>query len=114
MLFNTTRGTVLARSPAAAKSFLTRLMGLMGKKRFPEKYDALVFENCNSIHCFFMRMTIDVVFTDRENKVVKCFRALKPWHLAFGGMKSFSCIELPAGTLKESSTEPGDILAFDK
>ena len=113
MLTNTTRHTILARNPACAESFYQRLMGLMGKKTFPAQYDCLVFENCNSIHCFFMRMAIDVVFTDKENKVVKCISELKPWHLAFGTLRSCNCIELPSGTLKKSGTLPGDRLCIN-
>ena len=113
MLRNITRNTLLSRSPARAVGFWQRFMGLMGKKDFPEHYDCLVFEKCNSIHCFFMRMTIDVIFTDKENKVVKCISELKPWHLAFGTLRSCNCIELPSGTLKKSGTLPGDRLCIN-
>ncbi|MBQ9755584.1 MAG: DUF192 domain-containing protein [Lentisphaeria bacterium] len=113
MLRNITRNTLLSRSPARAAGFWQRFMGLMGKKDFPEHYDCLVFEKCNSIHCFFMRMTIDVIFTDKENKVVKCISELKPWHLAFGTLRSCNCIELPSGTLKKSGTLPGDRLGIN-
>lgn len=113
MLRNITRNTLLSRSPARAAGFWQRFMGLMGKKDFPEHYDCLVFEKCNSIHCFFMRMTIDVIFTDKENKVVKCISELKPWHLAFGTLRSCNCIELPSGTLKKSGTLPGDRLCIN-
>ncbi len=113
MLTNMTRNALLARDPACAETFWQRLMGLMGKKTFPEEYDCLIFEKCNSIHCFFMRMPIDVIFTDKENKVVKCISGLKPWHLAFGTLKSCNCIELPSGTLKKSGTLPGDRLCIN-
>ena len=113
MLRDLTCGTILAERPLAARSFLSRLLGLMGRKVFPPSFDALVFENCNSIHCFFMRMEIDVIFVDRDFKVVKCFHRLKPWRLGFGGLKSTSCIELPAGTLERCRTLPGNQLAVE-
>lgn len=113
MIRNATRNTIIAGNPARAVSFSSRLLGLMGKKRFPGRYDALVFEKCTSIHCFFMRMAIDVVFVDKEKKVTGLFHELPPWRLAFGGMKSCDCIELPAGTLKETGTVPGDQLVFE-
>lgn len=114
MIRNTTRSTVLARRFSRAETFWSRFAGLMGKKEFPEKYEALVFEKCSSIHCFFMRMTIDAVFVDKEKRVVRCFPFLAPWHLAFGGGKSVDCIELPAGTLEKSGTLPGDQLVFEE
>jgi uncharacterized membrane protein (UPF0127 family) len=113
MLQNLTRKTLLAKHPAEAAGFWGRFLGLMGRKSFPREYDALVFENCTSIHCFFMFMVIDAVFIDKEGRAVRCFHGLRPWHLAFGGRKSRSVIELPAGTLKQSGTEPGDQLSFE-
>ena len=113
MLRDLTYGTILAERPLAARSFLSRLLGLMGRKHFPPSFDALLFENCNSIHCFFMRMEIDVLFIDRDFKAVKCVHNLKPWHLAFGGLKSCSCIELPAGTLKRCGTVPGNRVVIE-
>ena len=113
MLYNSTRGTPLAGSPAFAVTYWSRFMGLMGKSRFPEGYDGLIFEKCNSIHCFFMRMTIDVIFVDKEYKAVKCIREVRPWHLAFGGRRGCTCIELPSGCLEKSGTVPGDQLLFE-
>lgn len=109
-VYNQTHHTVLACRMARAESFWQRFMGLMGKRRFPGEFDALLFEKCNSIHCFFMLMPIDVLFVDRNKCVVKCVRALKPWRIAWGTWKSVSVIELPAGTLKKTGTLPGDQL----
>ena len=51
-----------------ADSFRDRLIGLMFKKNIDF---CLCFRNCNSIHTFFMRENIIVVFTDRNNKILK-------------------------------------------
>ena len=82
----------------------------MGRKEFPESSDALIFEACPSIHCFFMRMTIDAVFVDREGRVTRVFPDLKPWRLAFGGKGAYAVIELPAGTIESTQTAPCDQL----
>ena len=110
LLRNKKNGTVLARRLAKAESFWSRFAGLMCRKKFPQEYDALLFEQCNSIHCFFMFMAIDVIFADRKGEVVKSISCLKPWHLAWGGFQSCSVIELPAGTLEKTDTRPGDQL----
>jgi uncharacterized membrane protein (UPF0127 family) len=112
MLYNVSRNSCLAARPRRAESFFERLLGLMGRKNFPADRDALVFEDCNAIHCCFMRMAIDVIFVDSSGHVVKCCHSLKPWRLAFGGAKACTVIELPAGTLLENKTEPGDRLSF--
>ena len=112
MLYNKSRNTVLALRPRRAEGFFERLLGLMGRKSFPGG-DALVFDNCNAIHCCFMRMEIDAVFIDREGRAVRCCHSLKPWRFAFGGIKGCAVIELPPGTLLKSGTVPGDELVLD-
>ena len=113
MVYNKSRNTLLASRPRRAEGFFERLLGLMGRKKFPCNSDALVFDNCNAIHCCFMRMEIDAVFIDREGRAVKCCHSLKPWRFAFGGTKGCAVIELPPGTLLKSGTVPGDELVWD-
>lgn len=114
MVRNLSRGTTLASAPRYAKTFFARFLGLMGRKTFPEGSDALIFEACPSIHCFFMRMTIDAVFVDREGRVTQIFPGLKPWRLAFGGKGAYAVIELPAGVIEATRTAPGDQLEIGK
>ncbi len=114
MIRNLSRGTTLASAPRYAKTFFARFLGLMGRKTFPEGSDALIFVACPSIHCFFMRMTIDAVFVDREGRVTQIFPGLKPWRLAFGGKGAYAVIELPAGVIEATRTAPGDRLEIAK
>ena len=114
MVRNLSKGTTLASSPRDAKTFFARFLGLMGRKRFPEGSDALIFEACPSIHCFFMRMTIDAVFVDRGGRVTRVFPDLVPWRLAFGGKGAYAVIELPAGVIEATRTAPGDQLEIQK
>ena len=112
MIRNLSRGTLLASAPRKAETFFARFLGLMGRKKFPEGSDALIFEACPSIHCFFMRMAIDAVFVDRAGRVTKVFPDLRPWRLAFGGKGAYTVVELPAGTIEATRTAPGDELGF--
>ena len=50
-----------------AKSFKERLFGLIGKKNIDY---CLLFNHCNSIHTFFMKEKIDIVMTDKNNKII--------------------------------------------
>ena len=63
-----------------AKSFFSRFLGLMfvSPKNF---YKALLITNCSSIHTFFMRFCIDLVFLDKNNMVLKVIDELKPWRI---------------------------------
>ena len=61
---------------------------------------------------FFMRFAIDVIYVDRERRVVKLVHALKPWLLsmALGG---HAVVELPAGTLAQLDVQTGDRLDIE-
>lgn len=59
--------------------FNDRLVGMMLKK---DKLNyGLCFPNCNSIHTFFMLQTIDVIMTDKNNKIIYIKKNLKPWKI---------------------------------
>lgn len=57
-----------------ADSFFIRLRGLMFYKELPVK--AIALKPCNSIHTFFMKFDIDVLFLDGEMVVLKKIEAL--------------------------------------
>jgi len=64
---------------------------------------------CPMIHTFFMKFAIDVLFLNRELKVVRVMENLKPWRLSPWVFRAHSVLELAAGHLK-GSTQVGDQL----
>lgn len=58
-----------------ADTFMKRLRGYMFYKHPPIK--ALAIKPCNSIHTFFMRFNIDVLFLDEDMVVLKKITGLK-------------------------------------
>lgn len=92
-----------------ATNLLARARGLLGKRRL-EPGHGLWIEPCSSIHMFFMRFAIDVVFLDRDHRVVRVCENVRPWRVAFGGRGSRVALELPVGVVRESGTRPGDVL----
>lgn len=93
-----------------ADNIITRLIGLMFRKK--PLADGLLLEPCNSIHTFFMRYSLDVVFLNRENRAVKIIRNLKPWRMTWIYFKANKTLELPAGNLPASLKE-GDLLEVE-
>lgn len=59
-------------------SFLTRLLGLIGKKDMR----VYIFENCSSIHTMGMSHRIDVAFLSKKGEVMKTIEGLPPWKFA--------------------------------
>lgn len=108
---NTTRGTTLASRAELAASFLARGRGLMGRTELPDGYGLIIYPEW-SIHTFFMRVSIDVVFVDRDNTVVG-LRANMPPSRPFAGVAPWRgryVIELPAGVIAATGTHIGDAL----
>ncbi len=111
---NRTRGgAVLATRARSAATPWSRLVGLLGRAGLAPG-EALHLVPCNSVHTLFMRFAIDVLYLDRERRVVKAVPALRPFRWSWGGRRAHSALELPAGTLAATSTAPGDELVFER
>jgi uncharacterized protein len=108
LILNSRTGTPLARRIEAAFDSKSRRRGLLGRDGL-ESGTALIIAPCNSIHTFFMRFAIDVVFVSRAGRVVKVYRWLKPWRIGFAA-GAFATIELAAGEIERSLTHIGDTL----
>lgn len=101
------RGKTLATDIRVADDPVSRIVGLMFRKA--PKGNGLLLDPCNSIHTFFMRYALDIVFISKKNEVVKIVRDMKPWRMTSIYFKARKTLELPAGKLP-SDLEVGDIL----
>jgi len=68
---------------------------------------------CESVNTFFMKFPIDLVYLDKCRKVKKIRNAVPAWRLS-ACLTAHSVLELPAGTLERTQTEPGDQLSIEK
>lgn len=64
---------------------------------------------CESVHTFFMKFAIDLVYLDLDKKVRKVRHAVPAWRLS-ACLSAHSILELPAGAAAASATEVGDAL----
>ncbi len=108
---NGTRGAMLAETAHRAGGFFARGRGLMLTRELPDG-SALVIEPCNSIHMFFMRYPLDVIFLDKSGAVVFMYRGIKPWRMGRIVRGAHTAIELPVGVVERSGTEVGDTIYF--
>lgn len=110
-ILNKTKDTILAQDVMLADTPFKRIRGLLGRKEF-KKEQALVLRPSNSIHTFFMRFAIDVIFIDKENKIIAIKICLRPWRLSRIYWQAQSVIELPLGVIIDSNTCVGDEISF--
>ena len=109
-LVNVTRGTILATRLEAAHSSATRRKGLLGREGLLPG-EGLWIAPCESVHTFFMRFPIDLVYLDRQNRIRKVRHSVGPWRVS-GCFSAHSVLELPAGTAGITRTERGDTVEF--
>lgn len=107
---NATRDAVIATSLEVAASGKKRRKGLLGRDRLPAG-EGLWIIPCESVHTFFMRFPIDLVYLDRKNRIRKVRSAVGPWRLS-ACFAAHSVLELAAGTVRATETQRGDTLEF--
>jgi uncharacterized membrane protein (UPF0127 family) len=93
--------TVLLENLEIANNPGARFLGLMGRKKLANN-TGLLLSPCNSIHMFFMKFALDVVFLNKDGKVLKVIRNLKPWRISPVVFGSKMVIEMPSGTIPEN------------
>jgi uncharacterized protein len=106
---NSSKGSVLVARGRVANTIWTRFVGLMGARRL-EAGDGLAIIPCSSVHCFFMKIPIDVVYVNKGDQVVALDPDLKPWRLGSINRGVRYVIELPVGTIEKTETTVGDRL----
>lgn len=74
------------------KTFFKRFLGFMFKKNI--NY-ALVFNNCNSIHTFFMKENIDVIMCDKDDNILYFYKNLKKNKIILPKKKVYKVYETP-------------------
>ena len=71
-------GEVVCEHCVIAASPLARMRGLLGRSSL-EPGEGIMLRPCSSIHTFFMRFPIDVVFCDKEYVVLSVKHDVPPW-----------------------------------
>lgn len=94
----TYKNKLLSKDILVAESLLSRMIGLMFKEKLIGA-EGLMIDPCRSIHTFFMRYNLDIVFLSRDNRVIKIIRNLKPWRITWIYFRATKTLEMPAGRL---------------
>jgi uncharacterized membrane protein (UPF0127 family) len=91
-----------------ADGFITRGVGLLGRKSL-DPDQGLLIQPCTSVHTFFMRFPIDVLYLGKEGEVIRAV-TMPAWRMSFGGRGAKSVLELASGTIDEHGIARGDRL----
>jgi len=100
--------TLLLSNMEIADNFIRRLRGLLSMTDFNET-DGLLITPCNYVHTFGMKFVIDIVFIDKECRVVGIKKNINKNKIA-GMFRAKHTLELPAGKITDLKIEIGDKL----
>ena len=110
-VYNKTRETFVATEAVVADTYLQRLVGLLGKtKRWARPGRGLWIAPSHGVHTIGMLFPLDLIFLDREKRVVAVEEHLRPFRISSVSLKADSVLELPAHTIFRTGTRVGDRL----
>jgi uncharacterized membrane protein (UPF0127 family) len=102
-------GRVVADRVEVADTLWSRFMGLMFRRELLPGHGLLI-RPCSSIHMFFMRFALDVVFIDGDGRVVRVLDSIRPWRASMPVRGAKAVIELPAGSAAPAGVRAGAVL----
>lgn len=93
-----------------ARSLVSRTRGLLGRRAL-EDGEGLAFRE-KSIHMFFMRMSLDIVFCDADLQIVRVVHDLSPWRMA-GCRRARYVLEIAPGEAARLGLREGMVLRVE-
>lgn len=102
ILNNKNKKVLLLEKVIIAKNFKDRLKGLMFKETLEPK-TGLLLVNCKSIHMFFMKFSLDLIFLDKNMNILKITKNIKPGKIDLGIKNTKYVLELPCKSLEKEN-----------
>lgn len=102
----------LLNSVQKTETIWERTKGLLGRQGLKDG-EGLLIVPCNSIHTFFMTFSLDLVYLDREDKVVKLVKNIRPWKMS-GCFRSAKVLEVGSRFIITSGIKVGDQLLWER
>jgi len=94
-----------------ADNMFTRLRGLLFTPE--EELTGMFLADCNSVHTIGMRYSIDIIFLNRSNTIVKIIKDAQPYRLFFGTNETTHTLELGSGMTDKMEIELGQKIVIN-
>lgn len=108
---NETRRLLLGSRVLWANRMLSRMRGFLFRPE-PADGEGILLSPCRGVHMLGMKFPLDVLFISRDGRVVSAFPELEPGRRTPMQKGAHHALELPAGTIRRSGTEVGDVIAW--
>ncbi len=110
-VINQTRNTVVGDRITVADSSLSRMIGLLGRSGLSEG-EGLWIRPSSGVHTVGMRFSIDVVGLNKDKRVIKLWKNLRPYRVTSVSVALRSVVELPSGRIASCMVQVGDLFEF--
>jgi len=113
MIKNKTKNFVIIKKSKLCRNVFCKAFGFMFRFKKPDHALVFIFNNERraDLHMLFVFFPIDVLFLDKNKKVVDIKKGFKPFAYYAPKAKAQYVVELPVGGLR--STKIGDRIEFD-
>ena len=114
MIKNKTKKTIIASKQKIVTSIFSKTLGLMFSRKIHDF--GLIFkfnkEQKVPLHMWFVFYPIDVLFLDRDKKIIEIKENFKPFTFYSPKEDALYIVELPNGSIKRSKTAVWDLIEF--
>ncbi len=112
-VINTANGAVISARVRVADTMKTRAVGLLGRAGMAPD-EGLLITRCDSVHTFFMKFPIDLLYLDQDMRVVRVVNNMGPSRMTFCLGRARHVLELKGGVAKDQAELAGSLLRFEK
>jgi len=108
-IVNQRNGLTVSQHTRHADTWIKRLVGLLPEKKMNPGHGLWILP-CNSIHTIGMNFPIDVVFLDKNHRIKKLGKSIRPYRFCSSLKGTKSVLELPVGAISAAGLQRGDKL----
>lgn len=109
---NITRHTMLGDTLLTLTADFNRTLRHINNKGIPNGC-VLWISPCNGIYTVGMKKPVDIIFIDKDRKIIKMLRNFPPDCFADSASGAIGALELPPNTLAETDSCTGDTIELN-
>lgn len=95
-----------------ADTFWTRFRGLLGTSALGN-FEGMLLCDCNSVHMIGMWYALDIVYLDKDGRILKIIENLRPWQMSWC-WKAKDTLEIKSGMIHRLGWQVGQQLKWHK